>query len=466
MRRIAGIYLLALGSVASFLVLMVLSFGELRTMVRQLSDNTGENMVWMVSQLTREAMRVSLAIERDVRDDGAPDDLAFRLDMLQSRIKVISEPPMYDFFTRHGLAGDFEDIRVTAKRLSTTLLAAPEDLSAIDRLGLAREMEDLANASSALTNASMLRERDRLGLQYDTMRAASGRLLTASLAVMAVGLGLGSWLLRSLVRQRRVSSQLRDHQEGLERIVAERTSALHEALTTERHAKEIYRSFITTVSHQFRTPLAVINMVGQRLTRRAHQFTPAQVQQKAEHVTAAAARLLELLNSVNRAALIDRLEIGENRESIDLVALCERVIGEMHRLGYARTITLEAPADLPGCSADPVLLAQVIENLLSNAIKYSDPLTPITLRLGREGDRLYGAVEDQGIGIPAEDQPRIFERFHRGSNVANLFGTGVGLSLSRTVLALHGGELGFTSVLGEGSVFTFRLPLESAHAAS
>ncbi|MCB5410698.1 sensor histidine kinase [Pseudogemmobacter faecipullorum] len=465
MRHIAGIYLLALASVASFLVLMVLSFGELRTMVRQLSDNTGENMVWMVSQLTREAMRVSLATERDLRGDAAPEELAFRLDMLQSRIRVISEPPIYDFFTRNGLAQDFDAIRVTAERLSTALLAGPQGQPVAGRAGLAREMEELANASSALANASMLRERDRLGLQYDTMREASGRLLAASLAVMAVGLGLGSWLLRSLVRQRRVSEQLRDHQEGLERIVAERTSALHEALATERHAKEIYRSFITTVSHQFRTPLAVINMVGQRLTRRAHQFTPAQVQQKAENVTTATARLLELLTSVNRAALIDRLEIGENRESIDLVALCARVIGEMRRLGYARAITLEAPANLPGCSGDPVLLAQVIENLLSNAIKYSDPQTPITLRLTIEGDRLCGAVEDQGIGIPAEDQPRIFERFHRGSNVANLFGTGVGLSLSRTVLALHGGELSFSSVLGEGSVFTFRLPLEPAHAA-
>ena len=465
MRRIAGIYLLALGSVASFLVLMVLSFAELRTMARQSSDNTGENMVWMVSQLTREAMRVALAIERDMRGEGEPEDLAFRLDMLKSRVRVIAEPPLHDFFIRHGLTQDFAAIRATVEQLSTALRVLPERLSATDRLALADELEQLANASSALANASMLRERDRLGQQYDTMRAASGRLLAASLAVMAVGLGLGSWLLRSLVRQRRVSAQLRDHQEGLERIVAERTSALHEALAIERHAKEIYRSFITTVSHQFRTPLAVINMVGQRLARRAHQFTPAQVQQKAENVTTATARLLELLTSVNRAALIDRLEIGENRESIDLAALCARVIGEMRRLGYARVITLEAPADLPSCSGDPVLLAQVIENLLSNAIKYSDPQTPITLRLGIEGDRLFGAVEDQGIGIPAADQPRIFERFHRGSNVANLFGTGVGLSLSRTVLALHGGELGFTSVLGEGSVFTFHLPLEAAHAA-
>jgi len=451
--------------VASFLVLMVLSFSELRTIVRQLSDNTGENMVWMVSQVTREALRVSLLLERGTRTDGTWDDLAFRLDMLESRVQVISEEPLRDFFRRHGREAEFEAFYASFARLITALRVSPEKLPAAGRLTLSREIERLANASSTLANASMLEERDLLGRHYDTMRAASERLLASSLAGMALGLGLGAWLLRSLVRQRRVTEQLQQHQEGLERIVAERTRALHEALTTERHAKEIYRSFITTVSHQFRTPLSVINMIGQRLKRRAHQFTPDQVRRKADSVTMATSRLLELLSSVSRAALIDRLEITEQREAIDMKALCEKVISDMRRLGYARPIPVDAPKDLPPCPGDPVLIAQVVENLLSNAMKYSDPASPVTLQLRSEGQALYCSVTDQGIGIPEEDQPRIFERFHRASNAANLFGSGVGLNLSRTVLALHGGELSFSSVLGAGSVFTFRLPLESRHAA-
>ncbi|RRH73227.1 sensor histidine kinase [Falsigemmobacter faecalis] len=450
---------------ASFLVLMVLSFSELRTIARQISDNTGENMVWMFSQVTREALTVSLLLERGTRTDGNWDDLSFRLDMLESRVRVISEEPLRDFFRRHNREAEFDAFYASFARLAIALRVAPEELPAAGRQTLAREMERLASASSTLANASMLEERDLLGRQYDTMRTASERLLASSLAGMALGLALGAWLLRSLVRQRRVTEQLQQHQEGLERIVAERTSALHEALATERHAKEIYRSFITTVSHQFRTPLSVINMIGQRLKRRAHQFTPAQVRQKAESVTMATSRLLELLSSVSRAALIDRVEISDQREAIDMKVLCETVIRDMRRLGYARPIPVEAPDDLPPCPGDPVLIAQVIENLLSNAMKYSDPASPVTLQLRSEGGALYGAVTDQGIGIPEEDQPRIFERFHRASNAVNLFGSGVGLNLSRTVLALHGGDLSFTSVLGEGSVFTFRLPLESRHVA-
>lgn len=458
--------MLALGCVASFLVLMVLSFSELRTIVRQLSDNTGENMVWMVSQVTREALRVSLVLERGTRSEGTWEELAFRLDMLESRVRVISEEPLRDFFRRHSREAEFEAFHASFARLVTALRVAPEQLPPAGRLTLSREMERLANASSTLANASMLDERNLLGRHYDTMRKASEGLLAASLSGMALGLALGAWLLRSLVRQSRVTEQLQQHQEGLERVVAERTRELNEALATERHAKEIYRSFITTVSHQFRTPLSVINMIGQRLKRRAHQFSAEQVRQKADSVTTATSRLLELLSSVSRAALIDRLELSDQVETIDMKALCEKVIRDMRLLGYARPIPVDAPDDLPHCPGDPVLIAQVVENLLSNAVKYSAPDSPVTLTLRSDAEALFCTVTDQGIGIPEEDQPHIFERFHRASNTASHFGSGVGLNLSRTVLALHGGELSFSSVLGAGSVFTFRLPLENRHAAS
>lgn len=465
MRRIAGIYLIALAGVASFLILMVLSFGELRSMVRQLSDNTGENMVWMVSQTMREVLRLAVVIERGPSSAQGWEALDFRLDMLASRLQVISDPPLREVFTRYGLEQDFEDFTGALQRLTHSLAHAPVDISAQDRQALAQEAEAIALKSSAMTNAIMLKEREHLGAQYDSMRAANEWLLASSLAAMLLGLGMGLWLLRSLVRQTRVTRELREHQEGLEMIVAERTRALNEALTTERHAKEIYHSFITTVSHQFRTPLAVINMIGQRLKRRADQFSPEQLLQKAESVTTATSRLLELLASINRAAQSDRVLSFNPAQAIDMYQLCQKVIGEMHSLGYAREITLTAAADLPAVVADPGLMAEVIENLLSNAIKYSDFATPIHLDLTAQDGCLVGTVTDRGMGIPPEDQPRIFERFHRGSNVARLFGSGLGLSLSRTVLKLHRGDLSFTSDLGQGSVFTFRLPLEGCDAA-
>ena len=103
-------------------------------------------------------------------------------------------------------------------------------------------------------------------------------------------------------------------------------------------------------------------------------------------------------------------------------------------------------------------MKQIAVNLLSNALKYSPPESAVTCAVSADGDRLHLRVTDRGIGIPAADLPRLFESFHRGTNVGNIQGTGLGLAIVKRSVDLHGGTLSVRSVLGQGTVFTVSLP--------
>ena len=124
------------------------------------------------------------------------------------------------------------------------------------------------------------------------------------------------------------------------------------------------------------------------------------------------------------------------------------------------SIRVEVAEDLLA-EVDPTRIARAVANLLGNAIKYSPAGGEIAVTLTREDDSAVLAVRDQGIGIPAADLPRIFERFHRGSNVAGqIAGAGIGLAGARQIVEQHGGAITVESREGAGSTFTVRLPLE------
>ncbi len=113
---------------------------------------------------------------------------------------------------------------------------------------------------------------------------------------------------------------------------------------------------------------------------------------------------------------------------------------------------------------DASLLCQLFSNLLSNAVKYSPNGGLIQITAAQEGTQIAVVIEDQGIGIPEADRERVFERYYRGSNTSGIAGTGVGLSLVRTIVDLHKGTIAVESREGEGSRFTIRFPAVTAAA--
>src|SRR6266853_612856 len=108
---------------------------------------------------------------------------------------------------------------------------------------------------------------------------------------------------------------------------------------------------------------------------------------------------------------------------------------------------------------DERLLRHILNNLLSNAVKYSPPGSEVTFSLARRGEQAAIEIQDRGIGIPLEDQPRMFESFHRASNVENRSSTGLGLAIVKKAVELHGGEISLTSAVGSGTRFTVMIPL-------
>jgi signal transduction histidine kinase len=115
--------------------------------------------------------------------------------------------------------------------------------------------------------------------------------------------------------------------------------------------------------------------------------------------------------------------------------------------------------DLKGAQGDENLLRHIFSNLLSNAVKYSRPGEPVEFIIHREGHHARFTIRDRGIGIPAADRPRLFEAFHRASNVGQAPGTGLGLLIVKRCVDLHQGSITFESEENHGTTFTVRLPL-------
>lgn len=225
---------------------------------------------------------------------------------------------------------------------------------------------------------------------------------------------------------------------------------------------------LSVVSHDLKNPLATIKGYAQLLRRRIARIDSPE-----------SARLLDGLNKIDGATtrmseqiaeLLDtaRLHASQpldlDRQPLDLVELIQQVTAEHQQTTQQHTIQLTSAVEQLIGSYDMVRVERVFANLLRNAIKYSPQGGEIAVELTHEPSGwAVVVVRDQGIGIPADDLPRVFERFHRAGNVAGqIQGTGIGLSSAHQIIEQHGGTIGVISEEGVGSAFTVRLPLEPA----
>lgn len=262
-----------------------------------------------------------------------------------------------------------------------------------------------------------------------------------------------------------------------ERLLRERAEAEARALALQE-ANQRLETFIGIVSHELRTPVTSIKANLQLAVRRVGQAREApdpaerlaQPLDLLERMEQQMRRLTRLLDDVIDLARIrtGKLEIAV--EPCDLGSVLREVVRTEQASYPGRTIQLEAQsAQGVPVLADPDRLGQVISNYLTNALKYSPSHQPVVVGLTLKDDQAHVWVRDQGPGIPAEEQPRIWELFHRVSDIAVQSGSGVGLGLglpiSKTLVERQGGQVGVESTPGEGSTFWFTLPLaQSGHS--
>ncbi|PKU23786.1 sensor histidine kinase [Telmatospirillum siberiense] len=231
-------------------------------------------------------------------------------------------------------------------------------------------------------------------------------------------------------------------------------------LARERELATIQRSFVSMASHQFRTPLSIIDINAQLLELAGRPpMGRDEVSQRVTRIRRTVRRMIGLMEVMLGAASAEAGKIQVNRVPCDLAGLLRDACERMREIAPDRLFELDVEQLPATVLCDANLIDQVIVNLLSNAVKYSRKPYQVMV-LGRtEGNAAVFAVEDFGVGIAPEDQAHIFERFFRANNVGSIAGTGIGLTLARYIVDLHGGGISVASQLGAGSTFTVRLPI-------
>ena len=224
--------------------------------------------------------------------------------------------------------------------------------------------------------------------------------------------------------------------------------------------------FVSMVSHEFRNPLTTISGFVQLLERQGDQLPQEKKRQYFQLIQGALKGLTALVDDV---LVMGRVGVGKLKfepAPLELDKFCSSLVEEVkfsaqsqHQIDFAR---IGASPETPErFNIDPNLLRHILNNLLSNAIKYSPEGSPIRLTLSYQNGLAVFQVQDEGIGIPLEDQPRLFEPFHRAVNAGKVSGTGLGLAIVKHCVELHGGEITLTSEVGVGTTLAIALPLKS-----
>ncbi|WOD39417.1 ATP-binding protein [Nodosilinea sp. E11] len=268
------------------------------------------------------------------------------------------------------------------------------------------------------------------------------------------------------INQAQLYEQLQQQTQNLEVCVVERTQDLRDALVAAEAANRAKSEFLATMSHELRTPLTyIIGMSATLLRWSLGDLNPRQrdylttIQSSGEH-------LLRVINDILDVSKIEAGRTVLEVRQFALASLCRQSVDAFRREatqnGIEISLDLKLAAGQETFVADPRRIRQILANLLSNAIKFTPAEGKVVLRVRREQNDVVFQIEDTGIGISAEAQSLLFEKFQQLENVRQREhqGTGLGLALTKQLIQLHGGSIKVSSKVGVGSVFTVRIPFQ------
>jgi two-component system, OmpR family, sensor histidine kinase KdpD len=245
---------------------------------------------------------------------------------------------------------------------------------------------------------------------------------------------------------------------GLEKVRGQEAASQAEA---SRRSEELKSTLLDAIAHEFKTPLTSIKAAASALLLDSAR-TAEQQRELIAVVNEEADRLARLVTETIRMA---RIEAGEIRLNEKLCPVQNLLLAAREHLGpitEGRTLDVQIEAQLPLVHADSELLELAIRQVIDNALKYSPPKSSISIRAAASENGVIITVQDQGAGIPEADQPHVFEKFYRGSNLrSKLAGTGMGLAVARQILRAHGGDIRIGGSSERGSEFIISFPAVS-----
>lgn len=231
---------------------------------------------------------------------------------------------------------------------------------------------------------------------------------------------------------------------------------LRYALEKEQELNEMKSRFVSMVSHEFRTPLSIIRTSSDILDRYNHKLNDGQRKEYFTNVQTQVTHMVQLLEDVLTISKSSTVGVEFAPEYTELNAMCRQIIDEFQMTTSTHMIIYKSTQEVIAANVDRKLFRQALTNLLSNALKYSPDKDRIIVDLDCKSGTVCLNVQDFGIGIPVEDQGRLFEHFHRARNVGDIFGTGLGLAIVKQAVEAHGGAINFSCA--EGTTFTVTLP--------
>lgn len=338
---------------------------------------------------------------------------------------------------------------------------------------------DSREASEAEAIAQEIEQRGYVQGRDVEMLSKEGKRITAQLAGNALpgdgGKPRGfSLVLRDVTAARQAQEQMRSLYRGLEKKMRQRTrklelarheleqrnAQLHQAYEERKELDRLKSDFVSMVSHELRSPLTNISGAVE-LMLEEEELTDEYVRKMLGIVGAQSERLIRLVRGVLDVSRIDAGRLYLDRTEVDIFAIVRRVVSSLQPTTEFHWFELPAANELPLVWGDEDRVEQILFNLLDNAIKFSPSGGPIGIQMEPGDEEITISVTDPGVGIPPAKLARIFQKFHRldSDDSRETYGHGLGLYISRGLVEAHGGKMWVESVEGEGSAFSFTLPL-------
>jgi signal transduction histidine kinase len=220
--------------------------------------------------------------------------------------------------------------------------------------------------------------------------------------------------------------------------------------------------FISMAYHDLNTPLTTIQLSAELLEDMEFQGRPGSTNKTVDRIKKAVSNMSELLDDVLMLSKAESGKLSLNLQMVNVVDICTSILEELQPIAtHKHLVTFHTQKQSLHAHLDAKMLHHLLTNLLLNAIKYSPNGGTVSLELSCEAQQVIFCVRDEGIGIPAESQGKLFQQFERGTNVGNIKGSGLGLCIVKHIVDLHGGKISVESVICQGTTFSVALPLSS-----